>query len=130
MSKPWLWNLKDAVFTKDKGKVFSCFACGGGSTMGYKLAGFDVIGFNEIDPRMAKAYIANHHPKYAFVEPIQTFKNRKDLPKELYNLDILDGSPPVVAFLWLVLVRSIGVLKRNFVKVNSLKFLIHYFSIS
>ena len=36
------WTLKDAVFTKDKGKVFSCFACGGGSTMGYKLAGFDV----------------------------------------------------------------------------------------
>jgi hypothetical protein len=21
------WTLKDAVFTKDKGKVFSCFAC-------------------------------------------------------------------------------------------------------
>lgn len=41
------WTLKDANFTKDKGKVFSCFACGGGSTMGYKLAGFDVIGCNE-----------------------------------------------------------------------------------
>ena len=40
--------MKDANFTKDKGKVFSCFACGGGSTMGYKLAGFDVIGCNEI----------------------------------------------------------------------------------
>jgi len=36
---PYNWNLKDANFTKDKGKVFSCFACGGGSTMGYKLAG-------------------------------------------------------------------------------------------
>lgn len=24
---PYKWNLKDAVFTKDKGKVFSCFAC-------------------------------------------------------------------------------------------------------
>ena len=24
------WTLKDANFTKDKGKVFSCFACGGG----------------------------------------------------------------------------------------------------
>ena len=34
---------------RDKGKVFSCFACGGGSTMGYKLAGFDVIGHNDID---------------------------------------------------------------------------------
>lgn len=24
------WTLKDAIFTKDKGKVFSCFSCGGG----------------------------------------------------------------------------------------------------
>ena len=66
--------------------------------MGYKLAGFDVLGCNEIDPRMAKAYIANHHPKYCYVEPIQTFRKRKDLPKELYNLDILDGSPPCSSF--------------------------------
>jgi len=92
------WTLKDAVFTKDKGKVFSCFACGGGSTMGYKLAGFDVIGCNEIDPKMMEAYRANHNPKYSFLEPIQTFKLRDDLPQELYELDILDGSPPCSSF--------------------------------
>jgi DNA (cytosine-5)-methyltransferase 1 len=76
------WNLKDANFTKDKGTVFSCFACGGGSTMGYKLAGFDVIGMNEIDERLAKAYIKNHNPKFPFTEDIRTFKERTDLPKE------------------------------------------------
>jgi len=92
------WTLADANFTKDKGKVFSCFACGGGSTMGYKLAGFDVIGCNEIDPKMMQAYIENHKPKYSFLEPIQTFKLRDDLPKELYELDILDGSPPCSNF--------------------------------
>lgn len=92
------WTLKDAVFTKDKGTVFSCFSCGGGSTMGYKLAGFDVIGCNEIDPKMMDAYITNHKPKYSFLESIETFKLRKDLPKELYNLDILDGSPPCSSF--------------------------------
>ena len=95
---PYKWTLKDAVFTKDKGKVFSCFACGGGSTMGYKLAGFDVIGCNEIDPKMIEVYKVNHHPKYAFCEPIQTFKDKNDLPKELYELDILDGSPPCSSF--------------------------------
>jgi len=95
---PYKWTLKDAVFTKDKGKVFSCFACGGGSTMGYKLAGFDVLGCNEIDPKMIEAYKANHNPKYAYLEPIQTFKLRKDLPAELYDLDILDGSPPCSSF--------------------------------
>ena len=92
------WNLNNSVFTKDKGKVFSCFACGGGSTMGYKLAGFDVIGINEIDPRMAALYKLNHNPKYSFIEGIQSFKNRNDLPDELFNLDILDGSPPCSSF--------------------------------
>ncbi len=98
MNYPYRWTLKDTVFTKDKGKVFSCFACGGGSTMGYKLAGFDVIGCNEIDPKMIEAYKANHNPKYAYLEPIQTFKLRNDLPDELYQLDILDGSPPCSSF--------------------------------
>ena len=74
------WTLKDAAFTKDKGKVFSCFACGGGSSMGYKLSGYDVIGCNEIDPRMIYTYCQNHNPRFNFLEPIQTFKLRDDLP--------------------------------------------------
>lgn len=98
MKYNYKWTLKDAVFTKDKGKVFSCFACGGGSTMGYKLAGFDVIGCNEIDPKMMAAYRANHNPNYSYLEPIQSFKLRDDLPQELYELDILDGSPPCSSF--------------------------------
>jgi DNA (cytosine-5)-methyltransferase 1 len=95
---PYNWTLKKAVFTKDKGKVFSCFACGGGSTMGYKLAGFDVIGHNDIDKKMIEVYKENHNPKFSFLESITTFAKRKDLPEELYNLDILDGSPPCSSF--------------------------------
>jgi DNA (cytosine-5)-methyltransferase 1 len=99
---PYEWHLKDgypAKGIKKHGlKVFSCFACGGGSTMGYKLAGFDVLGCNEIDPKMIEAYKANHNPKYSYLEPIQEFKLREDLPEELYNLDILDGSPPCSSF--------------------------------
>lgn len=92
------WTLQDAIFTKDKGKVFSCFACGGGSTMGYKLAGFDVIGHNDIDNKMIEVYKENHKPKFSFLESITTFAKRKDLPRELYELDILDGSPPCSSF--------------------------------
>jgi DNA (cytosine-5)-methyltransferase 1 len=95
---PYEWTLKDAKFTKDKGNVFTCFAGGGGSSLGYKLAGFDVIGFNEIDKKQAGIYQMNNEPKYAFIEPIQDFKLRNDLPEELYNLDILDGSPPCSTF--------------------------------
>ncbi len=92
------WTLKDANFTKDKGKVFSCFACGGGSTMGYKLAGFDVIGCNEIDPKMNECYVRNNNPKYNYVCDIRDMVKSNELPEELYNLDILDGSPPCSTF--------------------------------
>lgn len=92
------WTLKDANLRKTKAKSFRVSLVGGGSTMGYKLAGYDVIGCNEIDPRVMALYENNHHPRYAFLEPIQTFKDRTAYPEELYNLDILDGSPPCSTF--------------------------------
>lgn len=74
------------------------FRLWGGSTMGYKLAGYNVIGCNEIDPRVMNLYENNHHPRHKFLEPIQVFKERTAFPEALYNLDILDGSPPCSAF--------------------------------
>jgi DNA (cytosine-5)-methyltransferase 1 len=47
---------------------------------------------------MVEVYKENHKPKFSFLESITTFAKRKDLPKELYNLDILDGSPPCSSF--------------------------------
>jgi len=78
--------------------VFTCFAGGGGSTMGYKLAGYDVIGFNEIDKHMIQCYEANHSPIFKYTEPIQEFKKQRRFPRELKNLDVLDGSPPCSLF--------------------------------
>jgi DNA (cytosine-5)-methyltransferase 1 len=66
--------------------------------MGYKLCGCDVIGDLEIDPLMNKVYVENHKPKYNYVEDIRDFNKRDDLPEELYNLDILDGSFPCSSF--------------------------------
>ena len=93
----WKWYLKDIKQDKNV-KVFSCFSCGGGSTMGYKRAGFDVIGNCEIDPRMNAVYVKNNHPKYNFLMDLREFNKKADLPEELYNLDILDGSPPCSTF--------------------------------
>lgn len=99
---PYEWAIADGYpakgIEKNGLKVFSCFSCGGGSTMGYKLAGYDVIGCNEIDPRMMEVYRLNHNPKYSYLESIVTFKDRDDLPQELHELDILDGSPPCSSF--------------------------------
>lgn len=95
------WKLTDLKNVKPNGlKVFSCFHCGGGSTMGYKLAGYEVLGGVEIDPQMMAIYKANHNPKHSYLMGVQDFKNipDKDLPKELFNLDILDGSPPCSSF--------------------------------
>ena len=68
--------------------------------MGYKLAGFDVLGCVEIDPKMNKIYVANHKPKYNFLMDIREFNKLPNdrLPKELFALDILDGSPPCSTF--------------------------------
>lgn len=99
-SKDWHWNLKDYPKDKNGLKVFSCFACGGGSTMGYKLAGYDVIGCLEIDKRMNEIYKLNHNPKYNFVIDIRDFNKipNSEIPAELFDLDILDGSPPCTTF--------------------------------
>jgi DNA (cytosine-5)-methyltransferase 1 len=92
------WYLKDG-YPKSHGlKVFGTFICGGGSTMGYKLAGFEHLGGVEIDPEVADVYKTNHNPKYLFVEDIRGFADRKEFPEDLYNLDILDGSPPCSSF--------------------------------
>lgn len=104
------WTLADLQsgklgYPKNGLKVFSCFHCGGGSTMGYKLAGFDVIGGIEIDSDMIKLYRKNHQPKerLSFNMPIQDFQEmdtailRRDCP-ELFDLDVLDGSPPCSSF--------------------------------
>ena len=66
----WKWSMANDYPKKNGLKVLSCFACAGGSTMGYKLAGCDVIGCVEIDPKMNKVYIENHHPKYNFLMEI------------------------------------------------------------
>jgi len=95
---PYKWYLKDGYPEKNGLKVFGTFICGGGSTMGYKLAGYEHLGGVEIDKDVAKVYKLNHSPKYLYNEDIRAFNQRDDLPLELYSLDILDGSPPCSTF--------------------------------
>ena len=100
-STDWKWTMANDYPKEKNGlKVFSCFACGGGSTMGYKLAGCDVIDCCEIDPKMNEVYIKNHHPKHNFLMDIREFNKipNEELPPELFDLDILDGSPPCTTF--------------------------------
>ena len=73
------WRLSDLPSpSANAPTVFSCFSCGGGSSMGYKRAGFRVIGNLE--------------------EDIRAFAVRETYPDALYDLDVLDGSPPCTTF--------------------------------
>ncbi|MBR6712240.1 MAG: DNA cytosine methyltransferase [Selenomonadaceae bacterium] len=66
--------------------------------MGYKRAGFEVIGNVEIDKRINEVYKKNLRPKYNFCMDLRDFNKIENLPAELYHLDILDGSPPCTTF--------------------------------
>jgi DNA (cytosine-5)-methyltransferase 1 len=76
-------------------KVFSLFCGGGGSSLGYKMAGCDVIGGCDIDPVMAEHYKLNLNPQYFYNCGVHELP---ELPSEFYDLDILDGSPPCSSF--------------------------------
>lgn len=96
---PWKWRLADLPAPPDDAPtVFSCFSCGGGSTMGYKRAGYRVLGNVEIDPDMFGIYQRNHRPRYSYCMDIREFNEIEQYPDDLMNLDILDGSPPCTTF--------------------------------
>lgn len=92
------WKLSDgypAEGVKYHGTtVFSTFSCGGGSSMGYKLAGYDVVAANDIDPKMQMVYEKNHKPNQYILSDVRDLLYRGDLPE----VDLLDASPPCTSF--------------------------------
>lgn len=95
---PHAWHLTDLEKVPKNGfKVFTTFACGGGSSMGYKLAGYEMVGANDIDPEMRWHYEENLHPPLFIEGPIKDLLTI-DLPPQLFELDVLDGSPPCSTF--------------------------------
>ena len=99
MDKPdCAWQLADLKTVQKNGvKVMSTFACGGGSSMGYKRTGCEIVAANDIDPEMAWHYKHNLNPPNYYLCPIRDLITA-DLPPELFKLDILDGSPPCSTF--------------------------------
>lgn len=99
MHFPYDWKLSDLPKPKKNAPtVFSLFCCGGGSSMGYKLAGYNVLGGCDIDPRVLRLYRKNLNPKYLTCDSVANLVSREDIPEELFNLDVLDMSPPCSTF--------------------------------
>jgi len=100
---PWVgpWTLPQLKHVQPNGlRVLSTFSGGGGSSMGYKLAGYEVVGAVEIDKKMCARYERNLGLAPDCV-PIQDFTRRLregGMPERLRGLDVLDGSPPCSSF--------------------------------
>lgn len=72
--------------------VVSTFAGGGGSSVGYKMSGANVLLANEISPDAVKIYKRNHTNTKVIEGDI------KNVKVNLNDIDILDGSPPCITF--------------------------------
>ena len=77
-------------------KGYSFFCGAGGSTIGYKKSGIDIIGGCDIDKNQMKIYEENHKSLHCDTKDIKYFLNN-DIDY-LYNLDLFDGSPPCSNF--------------------------------
>jgi DNA (cytosine-5)-methyltransferase 1 len=82
-------------------KVASTFSGGGGSCLGYRMAGFRVVYANEFIPEARKTYKANHPDSYLDGSDIRDLTPEQLLERagvKRGELDIFDGSPPCSAF--------------------------------
>ena len=95
MTNPYTISHMNELSEKNLFSVISTFAGGGGSSIGYKLAGGNVALANEIDPDAVDTYKRNH-PKTRMIA--DDIKNLTDQQIDLDDIDILDGSPPCITF--------------------------------
>jgi DNA (cytosine-5)-methyltransferase 1 len=98
--KYYVDDVKKASAQK-KFTAISCFAGGGGSSTGYRLAGGEILLINEFVEAAVETYTANFPDTKVLVDDIkkytaQDFLDMAGIAKG--ELDILDGSPPCSAF--------------------------------
>lgn len=79
----------------------STFSGGGGTCLGFRLAGFKTLWANDCDQRASSCYRANLRDTHLDVRPIQDV-TAKDLLEEIGlergELDVFEGSPPCTSF--------------------------------
>jgi len=87
--------------SQNKFTVISCFAGGGGSSTGYRLAGGKILLINEFVEEAISSYKKNYPDTPVLVDDIKKYKGEDFLKMANIKpgeLDILDGSPPCSAF--------------------------------
>lgn len=79
-------------------KVIDLFAGVGGMSLGFKLAGFDIVLANEIDESIANSYKYNHPETEVIVKDIAKISNKDIFLKYKTNIDVVIGGPPCQGF--------------------------------
>jgi DNA (cytosine-5)-methyltransferase 1 len=82
-------------------KVVSTFTGAGGSCLGLKLAGFNILYAVEFIPEAQRTYQENHKNSYLDNRDIRQIKGYEILNKinvKKGDLDLLEGSPPCASF--------------------------------
>lgn len=95
-------SIKDINNSKKKfGNVISTFSGCGGSSLGYKMAGYNVLAALEFIDSAADCYESNHIGTKVFRNDIREISGLdliKPFALQVGQLDILDGSPPCASF--------------------------------
>lgn len=101
-SLPSIQDLKDLTETgSHRFEVVSTFAGGGGSSLGYRMAGGKVLAINEFIPEAIATYKANWPTTTILPGDIRKLSAEDVLEaigQEKGELDLFDGSPPCSAF--------------------------------
>lgn len=82
-------------------KVVSTFSGCGGSSLGYKMAGFEVLWANEFIPAAQETYVMNHPGTILDRRDIRTVQAQDILDAtglKVGEIDLFDGSPPCASF--------------------------------
>ena len=99
--KPYTVKDVKKASSQNKFTVVSCFAGGGGSSTGYRLAGGNILLINEFVEEAIASYKKNYPDTPVLVDDIKKYAGKDFLNKislKEGDLDILDGSPPCSAF--------------------------------
>ena len=92
------WSLADLDGVERNGlRVVSTFSGCGGSSLGYRLAGFDVVFASEFVPLAAETYRLNSPTVEVDERDIRTLSGH-ELRDRFGEIDLLDGSPPCASF--------------------------------
>lgn len=81
-----------------KYKVIDLFAGVGGMSLGFEMAGFDVVLANEYDKDIANAYKKNHSSTKMINEDITKLDLQSVFEQYKGNIDVIIGGPPCQGF--------------------------------